>query len=418
MISYAQNAEDVVLARALPGNVGFYVDVGAADPDDASVTRHFSELGWWGVNIEPRAEAAERLRQRRPRDVTLQVAAGAAPGTVELHRVTADPDLSTTSAGQLAVLPEGQRETITVAVPVRTLDDILEEFAPGPIDFLKIDAEGSEHAVLEGIDLERWRPRVVVVEAIAPWSTERTDHLWRHHLERSGYREALFDGVNLFFAPVDDAELLAVLGAPASALDGFIRGFEAAQAAELDFLRARIDVLQRTIDLRSGRHAGMSSTALALPVRLPPPPVPLGPRRLPLRAGASPPAPARLAVVGGPCADWLGGVLARALDAALVRAGHPADVPWSALADRVVVRLDWRRSRLLEQTLQAHQLAAVCPARAGTRPDWWATPATCRVPVEALADDPAGTVTLLLDEAGLTASHPVADVVRELGPPS
>ena len=41
MISYAQNLEDVVLDRALHTRTGFYVDVGAASPSTASVTRHF-----------------------------------------------------------------------------------------------------------------------------------------------------------------------------------------------------------------------------------------------------------------------------------------------------------------------------------------------------------------------------------------
>ena len=49
MISYAQNLEDVVLDRALRASAGFYVDVGAASPSTASVTRHFYELGWSGI---------------------------------------------------------------------------------------------------------------------------------------------------------------------------------------------------------------------------------------------------------------------------------------------------------------------------------------------------------------------------------
>jgi len=43
IVSYAQNFEDVMLARAFPGAEGFYVDVGANDPDIDSVTRVFYE---------------------------------------------------------------------------------------------------------------------------------------------------------------------------------------------------------------------------------------------------------------------------------------------------------------------------------------------------------------------------------------
>ena len=53
-ISYAQNLEDVLLWRAL-GHIknGFYIDVGANHPEWDSVTKHFYDLGWRGVNIEP-----------------------------------------------------------------------------------------------------------------------------------------------------------------------------------------------------------------------------------------------------------------------------------------------------------------------------------------------------------------------------
>ena len=51
---YSQNSEDVLLARCFEGeNQGFYVDVGAEDPVEGSITRHFYERGWNGINIEP-----------------------------------------------------------------------------------------------------------------------------------------------------------------------------------------------------------------------------------------------------------------------------------------------------------------------------------------------------------------------------
>ena len=53
MISYAQNAEDVVLARVFAGrNTGRYVDVGACDPVRDSVTKHFYDHRWRGINVE------------------------------------------------------------------------------------------------------------------------------------------------------------------------------------------------------------------------------------------------------------------------------------------------------------------------------------------------------------------------------
>ena len=54
IISYADNFEDVLLRRVFPrGTPGFYIDVGAFDPVALSVTKHFSDAGWRGINIEP-----------------------------------------------------------------------------------------------------------------------------------------------------------------------------------------------------------------------------------------------------------------------------------------------------------------------------------------------------------------------------
>ncbi len=67
MISYAQNREDVVLARVFQGTSGFYVDVGAASPTVHSVTRWFYEKGWEGINIDPGPRWHRELMAERPR---------------------------------------------------------------------------------------------------------------------------------------------------------------------------------------------------------------------------------------------------------------------------------------------------------------------------------------------------------------
>ena len=49
-----------------------------------------------------------------------------------------------------------------------TLADLCEKHGVTAIDFLKIDVEGAEADVLAGNDWTRFRPKVVVVEAIDP----------------------------------------------------------------------------------------------------------------------------------------------------------------------------------------------------------------------------------------------------------
>ena len=228
MISYAQNGEDVVLARLFAGRTdGRYVDVGAGDPVTDSVTKHFYDLGWRGINIEPIPSTAAALRAARPEDVTLQVALGAHAGSTDLHLVTDREGWSTTDDG-LAESYRGELRVEDVAVRMRTLADVLAEH-PGPVDFLKIDVEGAEAAVIEGMDWAAHRPRVVVVEATEPGSPAPAHEGWHPLLVAAGYQCALFDGLNRFYAEQTDAEALRVLAAPANIFDDY----EPVEIAEL-----------------------------------------------------------------------------------------------------------------------------------------------------------------------------------------
>jgi hypothetical protein len=81
IISYAQNQEDVILHCALREvGQGFYIDVGAQHPVVDSVTKLFYEQGWRGINIDPMPQWVSLLQADRPRDINLQMAAGAQRG--------------------------------------------------------------------------------------------------------------------------------------------------------------------------------------------------------------------------------------------------------------------------------------------------------------------------------------------------
>ena len=466
MISYAQNAEDVVLARALPGPEGFYVDVGAADPEVASVTKHFYDRGWRGINIDPRPGAVARLRAARPRDVNLQVAAGSRHGTVELFVVNEDADLSTTDGSDRELLAGRGYTGRCVETPVRTLDDILEEHADGPIDFVKIDVEGGEADVLAGLDLLRWQPAVVVVEAVQPYSHVRTDGAWRGILEAAGYEEACFDGLNLFFALKGDTAVLQAL-VPASPVDDFqpfrVHNLETEfarlgtythdleqQIADLQQHQADVATYVRRLEeALEGGGAGADGS-LAPPTRR-------RRRRRPART-------ARLAVIATPRTGntWVRRVLADALGATEMPVHHPADIDWNRLPDRFVIQLPWPRTALLQRRLAAEGVTVVSPGRhpldvllsmaefarrepnvdewlggsvverermqlareegsnfvawatseaakrlLAVTPAWWTLPSTLRVRYEDLVDEPEGRFAELLADAQVA---PVQDL--------
>ncbi len=246
MISYAQNNEDVILDRALHADTGFYVDVGAASPTIASVTKHFYDLGWSGINVEPLSTYVTELRQERPRDITVEAVAGAVPGRRTFYIVDADPDLSTLDVERQGELSADGEQTTPYEVEVVTLDHLLEEANPTTIDFLKIDVEGAEREVLEGLDLARWRPRVLVVESTAPNAQVPTHQLWEDLVTGRGYRYASFDGINRYYVPEEESSLVGQLG-PANVLDHFQPASVVLLDEEIDRLRTYVAKLELEI---------------------------------------------------------------------------------------------------------------------------------------------------------------------------
>lgn len=220
-ISYAQNGEDIVLWRVL-GHIekGIYVDVGAADPTEFSVTKAFYDRGWSGVNVEPAPEFADKLREQRPRDTTFALCAGEVEGAITLHYVPGT-GLSTVSDEHLDVISDGNFAIVDLETEVQRLDKILHSAALGgsEIHFLKVDVEGGEETVLRSIDLQKWRPWVVLVEATEPLSTKQTHAAWEAILLDNAYDFYLFDGLNRFYAAREHPELTAALSYPAGVFD-------------------------------------------------------------------------------------------------------------------------------------------------------------------------------------------------------
>jgi len=234
LISYAQNFEDVILWRALKTvKNGFYIDVGAWDPDLDSVTRAFSEQGWHGVNIEPVPEKQARLRERRHRDINLATAVGAARGSLPFFEVTGT-GLSTFDPGMAAQHAKSGYAVIERSVEQTTLAEICRLHAPAEIHFLKLDCEGHEEAALAGADFTRFRPWIVLAEATTPGTQEPAFAGWEPILLRADYRFAWFDGLNRFYIAAEHFDRLAPLVAmPPNCFDNFIRSLDlhAAQAA-------------------------------------------------------------------------------------------------------------------------------------------------------------------------------------------
>ena len=211
-LSYSQNLEDYHLSLAFAGQAtGTYIDVGAGHPIADNVSFWFYERGWQGIVVEPQAELAALYQRLRPRDLAIQALVGRHCGEIDFYAVERLHGLSTTLESVAQKARAFGADYQTVRMPVTTLATLCETHDVGSIDFLKIDVEGAEGNVLLGGDWKRFRPKVIVIEAITPGSLEPAWHDWEPFLIAQGYRLALFDTLNRFYVAQEHRDILARL---------------------------------------------------------------------------------------------------------------------------------------------------------------------------------------------------------------
>jgi FkbM family methyltransferase len=205
----SQFGEDLWLWDLFEGKLdGRFIEVGAFDGYHLSVSYAFEAVGWTGVLIEPGPEACEACRQRRKasRVVHAALSRRGSRGTAAFTVAPRFGTLSYLTASREHQQEVHQREGGSqrrVEVPLMSMDDVLGD-DPGPIDFAVIDVEGGEADLLEGFSLERYRPRVVMIEE----GFERPSSPYQKRMTEAGYAAAAYVAINRVFVRADDAVLL------------------------------------------------------------------------------------------------------------------------------------------------------------------------------------------------------------------
>lgn len=195
-ISFAQDFEDIILFSAFGKYIkkGIYVDIGANDPCMISVTKFFYDLGWRGMNVEPLDDKYGLLCAERAEDENINLGVSDKDGELELGIAGAGSSFRYTDIS-------GQK----VVKQVRKFADIYRQsrFFGQDVHFCKIDVEGFEKNVLNGIDFTQFRPWIFVIESVLPATNIPCHDEWEGILTANGYSCGLAHGANRYYVRED-----------------------------------------------------------------------------------------------------------------------------------------------------------------------------------------------------------------------
>lgn len=221
-ISYAQNFEDVILWRALNFvSNGFYIDIGAHHPVNDSVSLAFYKNNWRGVHVEPTTYYSDLLRKFRPDEVVIQAAVSEGCKDLDFYEFR-NTGLSTTNRDIANQHIDSGFKVFKTNVPVISLNDLLERFNNIEIQWLKIDVEGGEAAVLRSWGESRVKPWVICIESTEPRTSRSTHREWEDIVISKGYIFKYFDGLNRFYISDDHLDIAEKISAPVSTLDDYL----------------------------------------------------------------------------------------------------------------------------------------------------------------------------------------------------
>ena len=162
--SYSLTGIDLIIKYMLKKKDGFYIDIGCNHPVFNNNTYLLSKEGWSGINIDIDKKSIDLFNIFRKKDINLNMAASSSIGELDYinyHEKSPINKIKTNND----VLSE-KKITSIKKINSKTLNSIIEnsKYKNTKIDFISIDVEGHELEVIKGFNLQKYKPRVVVIE--------------------------------------------------------------------------------------------------------------------------------------------------------------------------------------------------------------------------------------------------------------
>jgi FkbM family methyltransferase len=188
--SFSQFGEDLAvlrLAQQYGLATGIYVDAGAYHPIFGSNTLLLHKQGWSGVNIDLAPERIAEFKRCRPDDCNIVACLSDSGTMVEIAHYqipSTDRVVDANNREKLSIV--GKHPVRFSTATTTTLSEVIAQspFRFEDVNYLNVDCEGNDLAVLRGLDFEQCRPQILSVEAFGQPDREAIMEL----LIRYGYQ--------------------------------------------------------------------------------------------------------------------------------------------------------------------------------------------------------------------------------------
>jgi FkbM family methyltransferase len=161
--SYSQGSMDLILNHIFKDKKdGFYIDVGCQHPIKNNNTYLLFKKGWTGVNIDLDNVNIDLFNFFRPKDNNINSAISNKTEKIKLFYYHQKSPINTLD--EKVSLKQQAKIEKKIDIQTNTLENILDNYSIKTIDLLTIDVEGFELKVLKGLNFDKYKPRVIIVE--------------------------------------------------------------------------------------------------------------------------------------------------------------------------------------------------------------------------------------------------------------